>query len=1633
MEVTIPDSVASIGAYAFSGCSGLTGALVIPDGVTSIGAYAFFGCSGLTSVTIPGSVESIGDQAFSNCSGIRDVAVSQYVLDRTIQAVFPSTYTSLTNISYSSVITNIGSSAFYGCSGLTGALTIPDGVTSIGDQAFYGCSELTGVTIPDSVTNIGQRAFCNCIGLASVVITPGKGLAVGSAAFEGCAQLGAVLALDLAAWCEIDFADTAANPLTIAHDLYTLDGCELDSVLSGSFLAIPASVGKIGRCVFSGCSALTGVAIPNSVTNIGAFAFSDCSGLTGMTIPNSVVNIGSSAFSRCSGLTGVTIPNSVTNIGAFAFSGCSGLMSMTIPASVTSIAESTFSGCSGLANVEIPDCVASIGASAFSGCSGLTGVTIPGRVGIIANSTFSGCSGLTALTIPNGVTNIGASAFSGCSGLTRLIIPDGVTHIAASTFSGCSGLTALTIPSGVTNIGVSAFSGCSGLTAMAIPAGVTRIADSTFSGCSGLASVIIPEAVTNIGSSAFSGCSELADIAIPGRVADIGSFAFSRCSGLSRMTIPNSVANIGASAFSGCSGLTSMTLPFVGARRGNSGSSDAVLGYIFGTSWYAGSTDAQQNYSSGTSTYYVPASLRSVTITDETLLGYGAFSNCSGLTDVKIFPSVTSVGVYAFAGCSGLTRVMSIDASAFSSCSGLPGLTIPSSVTDIGASAFSGCSGLTSMTLPFVGARRGNSGTGEALFGYIFGTSTYAGGTRTKQYPYNYEYYPRSYYSSFYYSIPASLRSVTITDETVIGYGAFSNCSGLTDVKILPSVTSIGDYAFAGCGGLVNVIVPYGVESVGTGAFSGCGKLTCAVVPDTVTSIGARAFAECSSLESVYMLGLEPPANYGNIYAGTPADLVTYVPVGSMGWFFPGYSLLPDAWPIGDDADAARPISYGSPLLTTVAFDANGGEMDVLWRSVLYLVGQPLGMLPDAARDGYVFDGWWTAKSGGSRVTEETQVASGMAVYAHWTANTYELGYDNQFLFERWANSASGASANGELTVDLVNGSFTLANRASGEVYTHFATGGNVSGYYLMPVAGEAPHTMSLSLSSGGTFAGNVDVFLFYFGGTTNYLSNERGVLSGSGSKAFAFTPPAGAAWAQVRFDVNRSGDTVTFRDIKVCRTEPYADVDISAVRKPYVYLLGDHYGELLTPTRPGYAFVGWYTGENGTGTRITGASGIVPRSQTVWSHWTAKSYTLTVDPNGGAYRGRTVPSVFPTGTGSASLVFGTTQYRAIGTAARTGYAFAGWWTEPEGGEQVYDAAGAAIRGTYWTDASANGGTYRHDGDLTVYAHWTANTYELGYDNQFLFERWANSASGASANGELTVDLVNGSFTLANTTSGEVYTLFTAGGGVSRYYLMPVTGGAAHTMSLSLSSGGTFAGSVDVYLFYFGGTTNYLSNERGMLSGSGGKSFAFTPPAGAVWAQVRFDVNKPGDTVTFSDIKVCRTESYADVDLSAVRKPYAYADGGTYGALATPKRSGYSFVGWFTGENGTGTQITEDSAMAPRSQTVYSHWQPQAGLDAWLAAQNLKADDVAANGRTAAECYALGLDPTDATNDFRIVSIEMVDGKPKVEWEPKTNRWTGEELNVVLKGAVSLDGPWDVVQEGGEAAYRFFKVVVELP
>ena len=77
-SVTIPNSVTSIGEYAFYGCSGLT-SVTIPNSVTSIESEAFSGCSRLTSIDIPNSVSIIQDCAFSGCTGLKSVTIGSSV------------------------------------------------------------------------------------------------------------------------------------------------------------------------------------------------------------------------------------------------------------------------------------------------------------------------------------------------------------------------------------------------------------------------------------------------------------------------------------------------------------------------------------------------------------------------------------------------------------------------------------------------------------------------------------------------------------------------------------------------------------------------------------------------------------------------------------------------------------------------------------------------------------------------------------------------------------------------------------------------------------------------------------------------------------------------------------------------------------------------------------------------------------------------------------------------------------------------------------------------------------------------------------------------------------------------------------------------------------------------------------------------------------------------------------------------------------------------------------------------------------------------------------------------------------------------------------------------------------------
>ena len=86
-NTVIPNSVTSIGDYAFGGCSFLT-SIELPSGVTSIRNYAFYECSSLTSIEIPSGVTSIGNYAFYKCSSLTSIEIPSGVTSIGIYAFY---------------------------------------------------------------------------------------------------------------------------------------------------------------------------------------------------------------------------------------------------------------------------------------------------------------------------------------------------------------------------------------------------------------------------------------------------------------------------------------------------------------------------------------------------------------------------------------------------------------------------------------------------------------------------------------------------------------------------------------------------------------------------------------------------------------------------------------------------------------------------------------------------------------------------------------------------------------------------------------------------------------------------------------------------------------------------------------------------------------------------------------------------------------------------------------------------------------------------------------------------------------------------------------------------------------------------------------------------------------------------------------------------------------------------------------------------------------------------------------------------------------------------------------------------------------------------------------------------------
>ena len=375
-----------------------------------------------------------------------------------------------------------------------------------------------------------------------------------------------------------------------------------------------------------------------------------------------------------------------------------------------------------------------------------------------------------------------------------------------------------------------------------------------------------------------------------------------------------------------------------------------------------------------------------------------------------------------------------------------------------------------------------------------------------------------------------------------------------------------------------------------------------------------------------------------------------------------------------------------------IKYELNGGQFVSSYTPVSSYDGNQDVQLPGVdkiTRNGYTFGGWYDNE--GLTGEPYTVIPSGSTgpktFYAKWMANTYTVEFEpngGTINGSYVTNYTYGEGA--ALPTDVEKSGYTFAgwyenDRFEGSAVTAISdTEYGDKTYY----AKWMPKTYSVTLNTnGGTIkSGNV----------TNYTYGEGAALPTDVEKSgYTF-----AGWYD---NEELTGSAVTaISDTEYGDKTYYAkwtsktysitfNTDGGTIKGNYV--TGYSYGEgAVLPTdveKSGYTFAGWYDNEELTGSAVTAISDTEYGDKTYYAKWTANTYSITFNTNGGTIKGNYVTG-YSYGKGAELPT----------DVEKSGYTFAGWY----GNEQLTGSAATAISNTEY-------------GDKTYYAKWTANTYSV--------------------------------------------------------------------------------------------------------------------------------------------------------------------------------------------------------------------------------------------------------------------------------------------------------------------------------
>ena len=355
----------------------------------------------------------------------------------------------------------------------------------------------------------------------------------------------------------------------------------------------------------------------------------------------------------------------------------------------------------------------------------------------------------------------------------------------------------------------------------------------------------------------------------------------------------------------------------------------------------------------------------------------------------------------------------------------------------------------------------------------------------------------------------------------------------------------------------------------------------------------------------------------------------------------------------------------------TATFNGNGGGTPSP-STITKTYGSELGTLPTCSRTGYTFLGWYTASSGGTKISSTTKITGTVTYYAQWSINSYTLTYN-----VNGGNAVSPASKS--VQYGSAYGTLPTPTRASTAQYSY-----TFAGWYTAATGGTQV-TANTTMGAGNTtiyahWTATPRSYTATFNGNGGGTPNPSTITKTYGSELGTLPTCSRTGYTFLGWYTASSGGTKISSTTKITGTVTYyaqwsinsytltynvnGGNAVSPASKSVQY--GSAYGTLPTPTRAStaqysYTFAGWYTAATG-GTQVTANTTMGAGNTTIYAHWTAtrRSYTINYQTTYGSLN-RTSQSVAYGSKGSCTLTMPAND-------AQYTYTFQGWYTAANGG-----------------------------------------------------------------------------------------------------------------------------------------------------------------------------------------------------------------------------------------------------------------------------------------------------------------------------------------------------------------------------